>query len=187
MQQITLYLSGELNYTNLLGSTGPLVYPAAHVHIYRLLYALTSEGTNIRLAQYIFLTLYVATLALVLQCYRAAGVPPWVLPLLTLSKRLHSIFVLRLFNDGFAVFFLWAALYCYQRRWWTVGSLAFTLGLGVKMSLLLALPAVGVVLWLGAGRDRALKQAVLMGQVQVSSFSLCVLREGFGVELERRD
>lgn len=68
-----------------------------------------------------------------------------------------------------------------------MGSLAFTLGLGVKMSLLLALPAVGVVLWLGAGRDRALKQAVLMGQVQVSSFSLCVLREGFGVELERRD
>jgi hypothetical protein len=26
------------------------------------------------------------------------------------------------------------------------------------------------VLWLGAGRDRALGQALLMGQVQVSSF-----------------
>ena len=91
-----------------------------------------------------------------------------VLPLLVLSKRLHSIFMLRLFNDGFAVFFLFAAVACYQRKWWTLGSLAFSLGLGVKMSLLLALPAVGVVLWLGAGRDRAVKQALLMGQVQVS-------------------
>lgn len=50
-----------------------------------------------------------------------------------------------------------------------MGSLLFSLGLGVKMSLLLALPAVGVVLWLGAGRGRALRQAALMGQVQVSS------------------
>ena len=65
-------------------------------------------------------------------------------------------------------FFLFAAVFCYQRKWWTAGSLAFSLGLGVKMSLLLALPAVGVVLWLGAGRDRAVKQTLLMGQVQVS-------------------
>lgn len=168
MTQISLYLSGERNYASLIGGTGPLVYPAAHVYIYRLLYNLTSSGTNIRLAQYIFIALYLSTLALVLTCYRSAGAPPWILPLLVLSKRLHSIFMLRLFNDGFAVFFLFAAVAAYQRKWWTVGSLAFTLGSGVKMSLLLALPAVGVVLWLGAGRDRALKQAALMGQVQVS-------------------
>lgn len=168
MQQITLYLSGERDYTKLVGGTGPLVYPAAHVYLYRLLHDLTSGGTDIRLAQYLFVGLYLATLALVLVCYRNAGAPPWVLPMLVLSKRLHSIFVLRLFNDGFAVFFLFAAIACYQRKWWTLGSLAFSLGLGVKMSLLLALPAVGVVLWLGAGRDRALGQALLMGQVQVS-------------------
>jgi alpha-1,3-mannosyltransferase len=168
MEQISLYLSGERNYINLVGGTGPLVYPAAHVYIYRFLHYLTNSGTDIRLAQYLFIGLYLATLALVLSCYRAAGAPPWVLPLLVLSKRLHSIFMLRLFNDGFAVFFLFAAIFCYQRKWWTVGSLALSLGSGVKMSLLLALPAVGVVLWLGAGRDRAVKQALLMGQVQVS-------------------
>lgn len=172
MEQVSLYLSGERNYINLVGGTGPLVYPAAHVYIYRFLYYLTNNGTDIRLAQYLFIGLYLATLALVLSCYRAAGAPPWVLPLLVLSKRLHSIFMLRLFNDGFAVFFLFAAVFCYQRKWWTVGSLAFSLGLGVKMSLLLALPAVGVVLWLGAGRDRAVKQALLMGQVQVSFLTL---------------
>jgi len=171
MEQVSLYLSGERNYINLVGGTGPLVYPAAHVYIYRALHYLTNAGTDIRLAQYLFIGLYLATLALVLSCYRTAGAPPWVLPLLVLSKRLHSIFMLRLFNDGFAVFFLFAAVFCYQRKWWTVGSLAFSLGLGVKMSLLLALPAVGVVLWLGAGRDRAIKQALLMGQVQVCSRS----------------
>jgi hypothetical protein len=141
---------------------------STQLHIYRALHYITNSGTDIRLAQYLFIGLYLATLALVLSCYRTAGAPPWVLPLLVLSKRLHSIFMLRLFNDGFAVFFLFAAVFCYQRKWWTVGSLAFSLGLGVKMSLLLALPAVGVVLWQGAGRDRAVKQALLMGQVQVS-------------------
>lgn len=172
MQQVSLYLSGELDYTKLVGSTGPLVYPAAHVYIYRALHYLTSSGADISLAQNLFIALYLSTLALALACYRAAGTPPWVLPLLVLSKRLHSIFLLRLFNDGFAVFFLFAAVFCFQRRWWTVGNLAFSLGLGVKMSLLLALPAVGVVLWLGAGRDRALRQAALMAQVQVSSSCL---------------
>jgi alpha-1,3-mannosyltransferase len=173
MEQVSLYLSGERNYINLVGGTGPLVYPAAHVYIYRALHYITNAGTDIRLAQYLFIGLYLATLALVLSCYRAAGAPPWVL-----SKRLHSIFMLRLFNDGFAVFFLFAAVFCYQKKWWTVGSLAFSLGLGVKMSLLLALPAVGVVLWLGAGRDRAVKQALLMGQVQVCLHSRQVAKRG---------
>lgn len=176
MEQVTLYLSGETDYTKLVGGTGPLVYPAAHVHIYHALYNLTSSGTDIRFAQYLFIALYLFTLALVLVCYRSAGAPPWVLPLLVLSKRLHSIFMLRLFNDAFAVFFLFAAIACYQRKWWTIGSLAFSLGLGIKMSLLLALPAVGVVLWLGAGRNRAVGMAVGMGQLQVSSSIRCIVQ-----------
>ena len=98
-----------------------------------------------------------------LKLTRLAG----VLALLVLSKRLHSIFLLRLFNDGFAVFFLFLAMYCYQRRQWTLGSVAYSLGLGTKMSLILALPAVGIVLWQALGRDRALRQAFLIGQVQV--------------------
>ena len=167
MQQIEQYISGERDYIKLYGDTGPLVYPASHVYIFRFLYYLTNTGYNIELAQYIFIGLYLATLALVMQCYRRAGVPPYVFPLLVLSKRVHSIFLLRLFNDCFAVFFLFLAIYCYQRRMWTVGSVAYSLGLGVKMSLLLALPAVGIVLWQGMGRNRAVQQAMLMGQIQV--------------------
>jgi alpha-1,3-mannosyltransferase len=87
--------------------------------------------------------------------------------MLILSKRLHSIFVLRLFNDCFAVFFLWCAIYLCQRRLWTLGSLAYSWGLGIKMSLLLALPALGVILFLSRGVGASIKQAWLMGQLQV--------------------
>ncbi|KAK5702603.1 dolichyl-P-Man:Man(5)GlcNAc(2)-PP-dolichol alpha-1,3-mannosyltransferase [Elasticomyces elasticus] len=167
MQQVIQYITGERDYVKIYGDTGPLVYPAAHVYIYRFLHHITDDGTDIRLAQYTFVALYLSTLALVMQCYRQARVPPYVFPLLILSKRLHSIFMLRLFNDCFAVFFLFLAILCFQRRLWTIGTLAYSFGLGVKMSLLLALPAVGVVLWQGMGRDRALKQAVVMAQLQV--------------------
>jgi alpha-1,3-mannosyltransferase len=47
------------------------------------------------------------------------------------------------------------------------GALMYTLGLGVKMSLLLVLPAVGVVLLLGAGFATSLRLAAVMGLVQV--------------------
>jgi alpha-1,3-mannosyltransferase len=87
--------------------------------------------------------------------------------MLVLSKRLHSIFVLRCFNDGFAALYLWLAIFCLQRRAWRAGALMYTLGLGVKMSLLLVLPAVGVVLFLGAGLATSLQLAAMMGLVQV--------------------
>ena len=87
--------------------------------------------------------------------------------MLVLSKRLHSIFVIRLFNDCFAVLFLWVAIYTFQRRIWTLGSLVYSLGLGIKMSLLLALPAIGVMLFLVKGVRASLKQLWLMAQLQV--------------------
>lgn len=168
MQHISLYISGERDYIHLTGSTGPLVYPAAHLYLYRVLYELTDSGRDVLVAQKLFLVLYLVTLAVVLSCYRKAGAPAWVLVLLSASKRVHSIFVLRLFNDCFAVLFLWGAIWCYQRGFWRVGTDLFAVGLGVKMSLLLALPAVGVVLWLGMGRDGALWQAASIVQIQVS-------------------
>nr|XP_023907866.1 dol-P-Man:Man(5)GlcNAc(2)-PP-Dol alpha-1,3-mannosyltransferase-like [Quercus suber] len=167
MQQIALFLSGERDYMRLVGDTGPLVYPAAHVWIYRALYALSSDGTDIAVAQLLFAALYLGTLALVMQTYLRAGVPPYVFPLLVLSKRLHSVFVLRLFNDCFAELCLVAAVACWQRRRWAAGSVVFSLGVGVKMVLLLALPAVGAVLWQAVGRDRALSSAAIMAQVQI--------------------
>ena len=107
--------------------------------------------------------------------------PPYLFPLLILSKRLHSIFVLRLFNDAFAVFFLFVAIFAFQRRMWTLGCIVFSMGVGIKMSLLLAVPGVGLVLGLSNSTGRALRLSGLMGQVQV-----CCLVQIFGREKRRR-
>lgn len=104
---------------------------------------------------------------LALTCKRQQA-PPYIFPLLVLSKRLHSIFVLRCFNDCFAVFFFWLAVYFFQRRYWTFGSVVYSWGLGIKMSLLLVLPAVGAVLFLGRGFNGSLRLAWLMAQIQIA-------------------
>jgi alpha-1,3-mannosyltransferase len=74
MEQVEQFINGERDYTNIKGGTGPLVYPAAHVYIYWALYHITDKGRNILVAQRIFGVLYLATLAVVMACYRRAKV-----------------------------------------------------------------------------------------------------------------
>lgn len=65
--------------------------------------------------QYIFSGLYVATQAVVMALHiRAAVLPPWALGLLCGSRRLHSIYVLRLFNDCWAMLAAYAATLALQ-------------------------------------------------------------------------
>lgn len=106
MEQIKIIKNGELNYANIFGRTGPLVYPAGHVWIYRFLSWLTYDTQNVPLGQAFFGWLYVVTLFIVFGIYLTLDVPPWVVYLLILSKRLHSIYVLRLFNDCFTTLFM---------------------------------------------------------------------------------
>ena len=74
MEQVSLYLSGERDYTRIKGATGPLVYPAAHVYIYSALHWLTDGGKNIVLAQVLFGGLYLGVLSVVIACYRMCKV-----------------------------------------------------------------------------------------------------------------
>lgn len=60
----------NFNYTQIEGPTGPLVYPAGHVYIFYLFKELTENGLNIRIAQYIFLFIYIAQLILVYKIFR---------------------------------------------------------------------------------------------------------------------
>lgn len=166
MQQVEQYLGGERDYTMIKGNTGPLVYPAAHLYIYSALYRITDRGNDILVAQIIFAGLYLGVLSLVMACYRMAKAPAYIFPLLVLSKRLHSIFLLRLFNDCFAVGALFLAVYAYQRRIWTVGSVTYSWAVGTKMSVLLAAPAIFSILMLSLPLRRALNAAFLMAQVQ---------------------
>ena len=131
-------------------------YPAGFVYVYTLLYWVTAGGVHIRRAQWIFAGLYLATHAIVLQIYRRTRIvcpllrlsppaarcplltvcdttarrlrqfPPWALVLLCVSKRVHSIFVLRLFNDPIAMLLLYAAVLLAMQNRWTLASLGLT-------------------------------------------------------------
>lgn len=167
MQQVRLFIDGERDYTFIKGDTGPLVYPAIHLYIYTALYYLTNRGTNILVAQGIFHALYLVTLAFVLACYRRIKAPPWLLATLVLSKRLHSIFLLRLFNDAWATLGLWIAICSFQRRKWGIGAISWCLALGVKMTVLLVAPAVGTILLQGAGLNKGVLIGSFLAQLQV--------------------
>ncbi len=95
------------------------MYPAGFVYVYAALRHVT--GGAVAAAQPLFAVLYVATLAVVFCIYIAAAVvPPWALPLLCLSKRTHSLYLLRLFNDPVAMLPAFLAVLLAQRRHWRV-------------------------------------------------------------------
>ncbi|KAL1925068.1 uncharacterized protein VTP21DRAFT_4722 [Calcarisporiella thermophila] len=168
MQEVGGFLNGERDYMNLKGDTGPLVYPAGFVYIYSLLYNLTNRGTNIRLGQYFFSVLYLFNLLIVMQLYRkSTKIPPYLLVLLCLSKRVHSIYVLRLFNDPVAMFFMYLCLLALTGRRWTLGCIFYSAALSVKMNILLFLPAFGLILWKAVGAWRTFLSFALINTIQV--------------------
>ena len=167
MQQVSLFLDGQRNYEKLSGDTGPLVYPALHVYIYSGLYYLTNRGASIFTGQLIFYILYLCVLAVVLSCYVRVRAPPYLLPLLVLSKRVHSIFLLRLFNDCWAVLGLWGAVWFAQRSLWQGAALVWCLGVGVKMTVAVLAPAMGLLMLLALGNREAIFVGILLPQIQV--------------------
>ena len=83
MEEVGGAFGGEWDYAKLRGGTGPLVYPAGFVYLYGALWWLTDWGADVRLAQYIFLGLYLCTVAAAMLLYhRSRAVPQWVMLLL---------------------------------------------------------------------------------------------------------
>lgn len=76
MQEVEGWVvEGSTDYRTLKGDTGPLVYPAGFLYVYRALRWLTGGGRGadgIRLAQWVFLGVYLATEAVVLAIYERA-------------------------------------------------------------------------------------------------------------------
>lgn len=167
MQQVEIFLQGERDYTLIKGQTGPLVYPAGHVYIFSAFHWITDRGRDIVTAQVIFAGIYLVTVAVTMGTYRLVKAPIYILPFLILSKRLHSIYILRLFNDGVSSLFMSISTYCYVRDNYILGSLFFSLALSVKMNALLYIPAIALILIQGRGVFVAVKHAFIMLQIQV--------------------
>ncbi|KAK3041500.1 hypothetical protein RJ639_000477, partial [Escallonia herrerae] len=129
----------ERDYTNLKGDTGPLVYPAGFLYIYSAIQYVT--GGQVYPAQILFGVLYIVNLGIALFVYVKTDVLPWwALFLLCLSKRVHSIYVLRLFNDCFAMTLLHASLISFLYHKWHLGLIIFSGAVSVKMNVLLYAP-----------------------------------------------
>lgn len=100
-------------------------YPVGHLYIHNILYYITDAGRKLGLAQQIYGILYLTTLTLTCAIYRRAGAPNWLVLLLPLSKRLHSIFVLRLFNDCWTLLPMQLAILAYQAGLDDMGTLFY--------------------------------------------------------------
>ncbi|KNC78941.1 hypothetical protein SARC_08648 [Sphaeroforma arctica JP610] len=170
MQEVEGVENGEYDYSKLYGNTGPLVYPAGFVYIFYALRHLTNLGEDIRTAQYIFAGLYVVLLSLVLAIYiRTKRVPPGVLVIMSFaSYRIHSIFVLRLFNDPVAMLFAYGSFLLFLYDYWDLGCFVYSLAVSIKMNVLLFAPGLLVLLWRRFGfRDTIPKLLVFCALPQV--------------------
>lgn len=74
--------------------------------------------------------------------------------------------MLRCFNDCFAVFFMWLSILLFQHRQWVAGGLIYSFGLGVKMTLLLVLPMVGILIFFAKGVFGTITLGGLMAGLQ---------------------
>ncbi|KAI0511759.1 hypothetical protein KFK09_012391 [Dendrobium nobile] len=139
MSQVDGFLGGERDYSNLKGDTGPLVYPAGFLYVYSAIKFLT--GGQVLPAQILFGILYIVNLGIVFLIYQSIDVLPWwAFVLLCLSKRVHSIFMLRLFNDCVAMTMLHAAMLLLLYQKWHSALIIFSAAVSVKMNVLLFAP-----------------------------------------------
>nr|SVE86082.1 EOG090X04XE [Daphnia similis]SVE86711.1 EOG090X04XE [Daphnia similis]SVE87338.1 EOG090X04XE [Daphnia similis]SVE87964.1 EOG090X04XE [Daphnia similis] len=169
MQEVEGVVNGTWDYSKLRGDTGPLVYPAGFVYLFTILYYLTNYGKNIRLAQYIFCGIYLITLALVFRIYsKSRKIPPYMLIFICCtSYRVHSIYVLRLFNDPVAVMFLFCSINLFMEGYWTLGSVFYSFAVSVKMNILLFAPALLLAYIASQGIYGTLKQLTICAGLQI--------------------
>ncbi|XP_073705436.1 dol-P-Man:Man(5)GlcNAc(2)-PP-Dol alpha-1,3-mannosyltransferase [Garra rufa] len=169
MDEVEGVINGTYDYTQLKGDTGPLVYPAGFVYIFTGLYYLTDHGQNIRLGQYVFAVFYLITLLLVFRIYhRTKKVPPFVFFFVCCaSYRIHSIFILRLFNDPVAMMLLFGAINLFLDGRWTLGCALYSLAVSVKMNVLLFAPGLLFLLLCEFGLWKTLPKLTLCAVIQL--------------------
>jgi len=83
------------------------------------------------------------------------------------SYRIHSIFVLRLFNDPVAMLLLYGALNLFVSDYWSLGSFIYSLAVSVKMNILLYSPALLLAYLAILGTKQTVVQLAICAGVQV--------------------
>ena len=78
-------------------------------------------------------------------------VPYMALILLTFSKRIHSIYMLRLFNDCIAVLFGYISILLFIKYQYRFACLFYSISVSIKMNMLLYAPGILLVLIMGTG------------------------------------
>lgn len=176
MQQISQIENGELDYNKIKGDTGPIVYPGGYVFIYSWMKMITQGMNNLNKGQevfkYLYLISFILTILIYIQSSGEKKIKPYQIYMLALSKRLHSIYVLRLFNDCFATFFVLCTIFLLQisakfkskylisnnkyiKREMKIYSFLINLlaidcycfGISIKMNVLLYLPGFLIILY----------------------------------------
>ena len=145
----------------------------------------STSPTAIRRIQWIFVVLYLSNAAIVLALYQkvlqrmrthqdllqqSSTIIVWnwriAMGLTCLSKRIHSIFVLRLFNDAPAMILLHLSIYLFACcDAWALGCILFSMAVSIKMNVLLFAPGLLLLL---LQRNRS-----ILGTIQ--NLSICAL------------
>lgn len=216
MQEVTSWQNGERDYLKIRGDTGPLVYPAGFLYLYGTLKWVGGEdGSDVRTIQNIFCGLYVANAAVVLSIYTlvarslCAGrnrngsysslalkdsyIWYWRFAMIIscLSKRIHSIFILRLFNDAPAMFLLYVSIYLFAKSRWRTGCVFFSMAVSIKMNVLLFAPGLLLLLmqssrsWIGVFQCLGICAGIqiLLGLPFLTTYPVSYIRKAF--ELDR--
>ena len=171
MQEVDFWLDGEYDYRKIYGNTGPLVYPAGFLYLFGFLQWLTNreipKAQIVFLGFYVITQITVFGLYfLVLRQIRKssqvqekaksdsladeAPLSPiheiWsfriAMGILCLSKRYHSIFLLRLFNDGPTMLMAYVSFWLFMKNKWNLGCFVFSLAVSLKMNILLFAPGL---------------------------------------------
>ena len=171
MQEVDFWLDGEYDYLKIYGNTGPLVYPAGFLYLFGFLQWFTNreipKAQIVFLGFYVLTQIAVFGLYFMIlrqirktrQIQKAARNDSFIdeaplssinevwsfriaIGILCLSKRYHSIFLLRLFNDGPAMLVSYISFWCFMNNKWNIGCFIFSLAVSLKMNILLFAPGL---------------------------------------------
>jgi len=160
MEEVDFWKDGEYDYRKIYGNTGPLVYPAGFLYLFGFLQWITNR--EIPKAQITFLGFYILIQTVVMTLYTlvlrqlrdkifpkdqlSSSHQVWsfriAMGCLCLSKRYHSIFLLRLFNDGPTMLVAYISFWCFMKNQWDIGCFFYSVAVSLKMNVLLFAPGL---------------------------------------------